>query len=347
MVFELAWLFVGDSEVKDYLAFLNAICTSCTGIEVKKHDTIKRPSLSERYNDDLNRRTEKKDVGKIATVERIGTAGTVVNLLKGDTANNVSDNRKARLYHPPKARKTWTKRVTYTEEYEERQNESIQQAIVDNNNSNNNNNYDNVSNSDVNQMNIYMNNDNNYDENFMEDNTTSNKIINNNQVSINPLQQHMMTAIENLHWSHVSIQKELVELKKMKHQNNYVNEMYKTMGIIEKKMSNEMIKISKQLGHERRKWEEKQRSVLTDMKISNEALLQELKRQSENNRLRKSSPYNNDYSNNKRYDTNNEYPYSPIKKVVAPTLPAVNSNGSTSPMSRWQQQEDNIKKINI
>ena len=105
-----------------------------------------------------------------------------------------------------------------------------------------------------------------------------------------------------------------------------------------------MIKISKQLEHERRKWEEKQRSVLTDMKISNEALLQELKRQSENNRLRKSSPYNNDYSNNKRYDTNNEYPYSPIKKVVAPTLPAVNSNGSTSPMSRWQQQEDNIKK---
>ena len=99
---------------------------------------------------------------------------------------------------------------------------SRQEMSAKTHNSNKYNNYDNVGNSDVNQMNIYMNNDNNYDGNSMEDNTTSNKIINNNQVSINPLQQHMMTAIENLHWSHVSIQKELVELKKMKHQNNYV-----------------------------------------------------------------------------------------------------------------------------
>ena len=70
-------------------------------------------------------------------------------------------------------------------------------------------------------------------------------------------------------------------------------------------MSNQMIKITKQLDIERRAWEDKQKSVLTDLKISNEALLRELSRQTQQNRIQKGKSYS--------LDRANSYNYSPIK----------------------------------
>lgn len=342
MVFELAWLFVGDSDVKDYLAFLNAICTTCTGIELEETTPAKRKSLSDRYNDDLNKWTGTKPKESNPPVERINTTGSVVNLLKEDAnnQNNISGNVKPTLYHPPKAKKTWTKRVKFTNEYQEIQEAKFLHAR------NNNECNDNVKND-----NWHMYNDDHSTTNGNEGENDNNPAMINgtNTQQANQIQQEMLTALENLHWSHVSIQKEVIELKKVKYHNNHVDEMYKTMGIIEKKLSNEMTKISKQLEQQRRKWEEKQRSVLIDMKVSNEALLKELNRQSEQNRLQKSSTYNHKY-----------HQYSPIKKSTSMNyihnvetnihknrslnyLPDVDN---TSPMSRWQH-DDNEKGLGV
>ena len=146
-------------------------------------------------------------------------------------------------------------------------------------------------------------------------------------------------------WSHASLQCELTELKKIGLQKNHVEEMYKTMGVIEKKVSNQMIEITKQLDRERRAWEDKQKSVLTDLKISNEALLRELSRQTQQNRIQKGKSYS--------LDRANKYSYSPIKGSMKssgsikphfggqygstePSLPAVNR--SPVVLERWQQQ---------
>ena len=156
--------------------------------------------------------------------------------------------------------------------------------------------------------------------------------------------QKVLSVLEDLHWSHASLQHEFTELKKIGLQKNHVEEMYKTMGVIEKKMSNQMIEITKQLDRERRAWEDKQKSVLTDLKISNEALLRELSRQTQQNRIQKGSPYS--------LDRANSYNYSPIKGAMkargrikpylggqhgtTEPLPAVNR--SPVVIERWQQQ---------
>ena len=297
MVFELAWLFVGDSEVKEYLAFLNAICTSCTGIDYVEPATPKRLSLSDRYNESLNNRAESiRDSNMPSSPPRVSTTGSIVNIKERDhdeEAGQKSDNSKVALYYPPKAKKSWTKRVTYADSEAMSSFRAAVKGPIIYNSSHQPGIVHSISEEDKVALKAEASPD----------------AITKARESAGDFPQNVLSVLEDLHWSHASLQHEFAELKKIGFQKSHVDEMYKTMSVIEKKMSNQMADITKKLDKERRAWEDKQKSVLTDLKISNEALLRELSRQTQQNRIRKGSPYNHNY------DESN-YNYSPIKGSV-------------------------------